>query len=439
MIQHILLVITLCCITSTCFADVTGDLLKLSDNHRVKVVWSRGSGAEFGFAERYTTVHCLMKFDTKTGKEDTVCYANADSLKSNVTRPTISHDGQKIMFTNVVDSSVWIINWDGSDKHRIAHGVAGCLWYDTASGKEYALYAKNANLECLAPVWRVNINDTTDTKEVLPKSVIASTPNQVINPIWLGVSKDGKSMVCGIGWPQIAMYSLETLKPVNGAGGCWPSVPYDNSNRLVVFVLSHDGFNVYPAGASTSTYLGPTCPWNNKPCGENQLNFPKMSSNHKQFMSVIDSRTESSGQGPGSIMVFKFDTTLTTFLGSAVVTTSKRDGFSDVWIDSIVDSTKISEGSVINKSRGALVPAASINISNGKLREAVFTLPEAAIVEIAVFSLSGQSIMNIKGQYSAGMHRLPLSLANHQTSMTCLSYIKVNGIIIKNLTLPVFN
>jgi hypothetical protein len=438
MIKHILTAISLCCITCTCLADVASDLRNLADNHDVKVVWSRGDGSEFGFAERYLTGQCLMKFDTKTGIEDTVCYADADPKKSNITRPTISHDGTKILFSNVVDSSVWILNWDGTGKHRIAHGVAGCLWYDSASNKEYAIYAKNANLECLAAVWRVNINDTSDTKEVLPKSVIAATANQVINPIWIGVSKDGTSMVCGLGWPTITMYSLVTQKSINGGGGCWPSVPYDNSNRLVIFVLSHDGFNVYPAGESTAKYIGPTCPWNNQPCGENQLNFPKMSSNNMQFMSLIDSRAESSGQGPGSIMVFKFDTSLTTFLGSAVVTTSKKDGFSDVWIGDTIDPTGIKSHDNKN-TMAASNSTVALSLFNANRTEAVLTLQNSATVEITVFTLSGQLAQHIKGQYAAGMHRFALSSGDRKASTTYLANVKVNGAIIKKFVLPAYN
>jgi hypothetical protein len=410
-------------------ADVASNLLALADQHAVKVVWSRGMGSEFGFAGRYSTGHALMKFDTETGREDTLCLADEANpkFKSNVTRPVISHDGSRVLFSNAVDSSVWIIKWDGTGKRHIAKGIAGCLWFDSTTNKEYAIYAKNASLECLAAVWRVNIDDTTDTKELLPKSIFANTSNQVINPIWIDISKDGTNMVIGTGWPQITMYSLITKATTGGAGGCWPSLPRDNSYSMVVFVLSHDGFNIYPSSSSgePSRYLSPSCPWNNKPCGENQLNFPKMSSNNPCFMALIDSRAETSGQGPGNVMVFKFDSALTTFKGSAVVTSSRMDGFCDVWINPDMPTGTPEAGvrSAI-KTASAGIP---LTLTRGNCPEIIFTLDKPSAIDIAIFSLDGRSVGQISGDFSAGTHRCMISGDEHFTRTMYLVRQIVNG------------
>jgi len=117
-------------------ASLASDLSDLSGGSRVKVVWSDGSSLG---GWRTGTSMTLKGFDTQAGSVVTI-----KGSTSNYSRPLITYDGTRVVYTNQSTGKVYVCGWNGSNTTEVFGGYGGCLWYDASSGKEYVVAAKGA-------------------------------------------------------------------------------------------------------------------------------------------------------------------------------------------------------------------------------------------------------------------------------------------------------
>jgi len=176
------LLLACCGLAAVGTAAVRDDILALTGSRRAKIVWSREVGAvshAYGVGGTFR----LMRFDTDVGTEADVLGSTGSYFRAKIT-----WDGARIVYNRGAD--LHVVGFDGGVSRLICPGaVLGCLWYDGATGKEYAFVARGSILttdNTVAPLHRINIEDTTERTVVWESRSFA--------PIWLSVSRDGKKL-----------------------------------------------------------------------------------------------------------------------------------------------------------------------------------------------------------------------------------------------------
>jgi hypothetical protein len=208
-------------------AGIKEDLLSLSGNKSVKIVWSREVG---GYSHSYSYngqgSFRLMGIDTETGVERDIL-----GDVGNYFRGKITHDGNRIVYQKLYD--IWMVNWDGGNDHRIITNAAlGCYWYDETTGKEYGYIAvgdgSTDGANTSAPLCRVNLADPSDL------TVVRADGS---SPMWLSVSRDGTRLGGSFPWGghggilNVLTGELDVYAPY----GCWATTTPDNTYRFAIY------------------------------------------------------------------------------------------------------------------------------------------------------------------------------------------------------------
>jgi hypothetical protein len=316
---------------------MTTKLKTLAGSNHVKVVFERTSIAkadDFPTSDFYTD-EVLVGFDSDSGKEDTL-----QTAMMNYQNPLITHDGKRIVFTRLwgtkpdVDSVYsFVVDWSkNATPRRIAKGMTACLWYDPASQKEYAIYARNQSLFADS-IYKINIDDSLSDSLVLA-GIHPQTE-------WLRTSADGKVFGGCLGPYGNEVAPMEVVNRgggmlVQNIGGCWPSMPYDNSYRLVKTTADHDRWEV--KGPNDTAGMQPTDMATLNMIGMfSELRMASYSAN----IFLLVTNAISGDNGTGNIKIVKTDSTLLIGLDTVTMVPPNKAGNShhaDLWAESPASS-----------------------------------------------------------------------------------------------------
>ncbi len=319
------LILLLAALTVT--ADVATKLKSLANGGEAKVVWARSTDLRgWGNISQPTSArNCiLMGFDADEGVETVI-----DDSLHNIIRPLISHDGSRVVWSSGDTGAVYIINWDGSGKRKLADGIAGALWYDSNTEEEYVLYAPDCILfqsyaQTGFPIYRLNLDDPSDTLMLLDPE---THDYDRIQPYFMSTTSDGEYIVTMFGWPKIAAIKWKDNLPGGVDGGCWPSMPYDDTHRLVVFNDDHTGLRI-KSRTTNELWLCPAVGETHPKCG---VDHPRMSSwDPTLFCYIKENNGESTG--PGNIIIAKVTREITSIEKEVTVTSGFEDGWPDAWL-----------------------------------------------------------------------------------------------------------
>ena len=283
-----------------------------------------------------------MGFDTETGVEDTIF----DSLH-NIIRPLITYDGSRVVWSCGESNEVFIINWDGTGRRKLGDGIAGTLWYDEANEREYMYYAKDCELyrsyvDTAYAIYRRNLDDPSDTRKLLDPEEKGYGRCQ---PHFMGTTSDGEMIGMLIGWPNIRVYNAGDGYDGVTSAGCWVSMAYDTTDRLVNFNPDHNGVVVKSLRSTDDLWLCPSDgSGGHTECG---VDHPKMATYHPRYLCYIDEPDDGEGTGPGLVHVAKVNTDITSIETDVQVTVGDpfpdygRDGWPDAWIKAIAKTGMI--------------------------------------------------------------------------------------------------
>jgi len=257
------------------------DILALTDGKRVKIAWAQDPQ---GSGDAYVTedVWQLLLYDTQ---DDTIRIIR--SQLDSYARPLITHDGNRIVYTDVPDRNIYVIDSDGSNRRLVASGYAGALWYDSDSGTEWVYYQEGAGEGSDQPLRRINL-DNGDQIELVWDQTDADLS-------WLSVSSDGRRVGGSWPWPESGVI----VPDYDGSGGgdiyytqngyyqtgCWTCISPDDTYRYSVFPGTHREWISYawPVGDPWIMSLVPPDP----PMGaEDRVYSPKLS-NHPDFLTLV--------------------------------------------------------------------------------------------------------------------------------------------------------
>jgi hypothetical protein len=301
-------------------ADRARKLKELTGKDHVKVVWSRSESNVFGFPPMTGGEdQKLMGFDTETGTTHTIL-----EKTSNYQRPMLTRDGRHVVYSHINDEKVYIVDWKGEQAPvELADGLAGCLWYDEALDKEYVIYAYECGPTGTCEIHKLSLDGSGEDVCVFNKGIIENRNDggeETTSGHFLCMSRDGKVIGGLWGWPTVSFYNIESGNIVKSTDGCWPSLPYDNTYRLLVFTGDHTALRVFDTPGAQATTI---------PTG--RCEHPRLASYSTDILCLTRGMQEEGGKSGGYVQVIKLDPNLEKMIDSVNVTSVVQDGFPDLW------------------------------------------------------------------------------------------------------------
>ncbi len=319
-----------------------------------------------------------MGYDTD---DDTI--REIKSALDDYTKPLLTHDGSRIVYSDRVERKVFVCDWDGSGVRQVASGFAGAVWFDEQSGTEWVYFQQGGDGDNDSlPINRVNLDNTGQVELVWSSSDT--------NAYWMSISSDGARIASSWPWPKCG--AGEPSYDGSGGGnlyypdsgyyttGCWTTITPDTTYRVGVFDGAHRDWQVWdwPVGQMRILDLH-TAP------GINgwEIYHPKMS-NNPRFLAITGPYSQ--GQ-MGSNNIMAGGPQIEVYLGKVdagfsrvtdwvqVTNNSKAEIFPDVWVNPGVsnqvriDSFTVTPDSIASGNSATLswqtTNATSVSIDQG--------------------------------------------------------------------------
>jgi len=273
--------------------------------------------------DTWKTNEFLMGIRSDVGVEETL-----QTTKSNYQNPLITHDGQHVVYTTITAGvgTTFMVDWTRNSTPRtIAGGMTSCLWFDTATGKEYAICAKNCGLSG-SSFSRIDLSDTTNSAVMFTVGSPAVTQ-------WIRVSADGKAYSGCLGpfssGDMEVRYCSDNSPIGMMSGGCWASMPYDNSYRFVRTTGDHDKWQIMGPGMTTPLEL-----LDGVLFFTSLFSQDRMASYIPNLFLLVDNAVNSD-EGTGDIYIVRTDSSLQHIQDTATVTSGANSHFADIWASSV--------------------------------------------------------------------------------------------------------
>lgn len=193
-----------------------------------RVVWIRDIGDgdnTFGGKDD----NLLMAYDSRDGRGERVVL----EAPGNYFRPLITPDGERIVFTDIHEPAVYVVDWEGGLPVKVADGSAGALWMDPEDGRIW-VYGKRVNPNQAAHIIRYPL-DAPDEEETL----WTRTDSTLGSPGSMQIARDGRTAAFLVPWPVSAVVEFSDKGWYSPARGCWPGIAPDNSYLSWTFDGSH--------------------------------------------------------------------------------------------------------------------------------------------------------------------------------------------------------
>ena len=160
------------------------------------------------------------------------------------TKPLLTPDGNRVVFSNRRENTIYLVDWDGSNRRKLTNGVASHVWKDPHNGVEW-VYVRTGAGNLGQPIVRHRIDDPRVKEMVWDKSHagIGEIP-------WFRTSADGTRAVDAFPWPQCGVALLPNRSWKQYSGGCWPSIAPDDSYRMFVFQGNHRAITMFDRDAT---------------------------------------------------------------------------------------------------------------------------------------------------------------------------------------------
>ncbi len=217
-------------------ADPSGGaaIVRLTDGAPTRIVWCQEEGAGRHSSGTSGTLR-LMGWDSEDARGERPILA----ARGNYAKPLLTPGGRLVVFSDVRDRMVRVVNWDGSGLRPVAPGYAVAAWRDPASGHEW-----------------VYLGDTSDDAPTRLRAVRRHRLDapEISEPVWtrtlveadnFQLSADGLFACANHPWPDCGLLSLPDGGIRRYGRGCWPSLAPDNSLRFWIFDGSHRALTLF--------------------------------------------------------------------------------------------------------------------------------------------------------------------------------------------------
>ncbi|MEI6521343.1 MAG: LamG-like jellyroll fold domain-containing protein, partial [bacterium] len=262
--KFFLLVFSLVFISSiAAFADTGTDLRAVTGAH-TRVVWIEDNALDKPcvYSERATLR--LMGLDSDDGKGERQI---TDKISS-YWKPIITDDGKQVVFGELLEKTISIINWDGTGLRQVVKGAQfEDVWTDPRT-KITWVYAS-------LPEKRGDTEISVIRRYQMDKPEVSELVWDKMSIHMFMLSGDGRAASGGGdgGNSPQGMFTLPNGNFSQMAGGCWPSMSPDSSHRMWVFTGNHRSVHMCVPNRDGKAY--------NYYCTFDS--FPELKSNHELY------------------------------------------------------------------------------------------------------------------------------------------------------------
>ena len=215
--------------------DVREDVLALT-GARTKIVWLHAVQPRTKGWDAVDPDYELVCFDTADGKQRVILPGPASYCN-----PCISPDGERVLFSDMATNTLWVINWDGSNRRELTKGYVLCTWRDPKDRNQWVYFTDAGYMK--GPLTRCRIDDPAIREVVWSKEQAAHT---------LTLSADGTHAGSEFPWPFAGVAILPNVSWKQYGNGCNACIAPDNSYRFFHMgeEVGHDGVIFYDDGGT---------------------------------------------------------------------------------------------------------------------------------------------------------------------------------------------
>jgi len=327
-----------------------------------RVVWTQDAGPQACVYSEHPTIR-LMGFDTEDGKGERPILPDIGWYG----KPILTADGKRIIFANIANHSVAVVNFDGTGRRELFKNgdaytfdpkpwINNAVWTDPNSGVTwvYAMIMEQRAGQSVPSIRRFQLDHPEVSELVWDKM-----------PAYMFMlSGDGREASGGYvdgGNSPEGIFTLPNGTFVAQHNGCWPSMSPDASHRMWVFTGSHNGILLHKpvnrTGSMTAVLIMFDAPGINlhgdetyHPRWTNNVHYLAMDAPfpHKAWNFKSDVKIPQDVAANVQIYIGKFNDNFTAIDRWVQVTHSKGGNYwSDVWIkpsqadlDALIAATK---------------------------------------------------------------------------------------------------
>lgn len=253
----------------------------------------------------------------------------------NYHKPLITPRGDRVVFSDIPDRSIYVVNWDGTGLQELAPGKAVEVWMDPQTQIEwvYRLPVSAAGGDSASqPLTRFQLDNPLVQETVLEQPPLSSDSLQI--------SQDGRKMSALFPWPTAGVIDLTTGEATELGKGCWVSLAPDNSYVMWIFDGPHRNLLMHTADGERAW----TVNINSAPAIDGHEVYHPRWSNRVRFMCMTGPYKVGGGQirirsGGDYVNIYagRFNETLTEIEQWVQLTGSRAaDFYPDLWIQPAV-------------------------------------------------------------------------------------------------------
>ncbi len=288
-----------------------------------RMVWVRqakyGAADVFARGDRFQ----LMGLDTEDRAGIRVILHGID----NYNKPMFTSRGDRIVFSNIPDDKIYVVNWDGTGLQELHSGRAAEVWMDAETGIEWVYRIPSGQAVRGEPDKRPLTRFQLDNP-MIKEMVWADTP---VNADNVQLSEDGAYLCSQFPWPQAGLLDIQKREIIPLGKGCWTSMAPDNSYLMWVFDGPHRNL-IFHSIDNKRKWPVNVC---QAPGVEGQEVYHPRWSNHDRFMCMTGPYYRGIKGGGGEVSVYagRFNEQMTEIEEWVRVTDhGLADFFPDLWV-----------------------------------------------------------------------------------------------------------
>jgi len=224
--------ILLALLRSPAVAESLADAVLKLTGSRTRIVWMHA--VQDVAANNWDAIspdYELKGFDTAEGRARVILPGPASYAN-----PCITPDGQRVLFTDTTTNTLYVVNWDGSDKMELTKGYVLCTWIDRKERTQWVYFTEQGYSS--GQLARCRIDNPSVREVVWSKEQAAHT---------LTLSADGTRAGSEFPWPAAGVAILPNVSWKRYGTGCNGCIAPDNSYRFFHMgeEAGHDGVILY--------------------------------------------------------------------------------------------------------------------------------------------------------------------------------------------------
>ena len=293
---------------------------------KTRVVWVQdvADGTDIGSKGEQLM---LMGYDSHDGRGERPFLP----APGNYAKPLVTPLGNRVVFSDHLRPSVFVVNWDGSGLRKLGRGIALATWIDPKTKKEWVYVGNDMKTDPITfgSVTRHQIDGWNVSEVMWDRRRVSRDSFQV--------SADGRLAGGLFPWPAAGVVELPNGRWRRLGRGCWTSLAGGNNSLFWIFDGSHRNLTVIDFERDERWKVN----INNAPGIDGYEIYHPRWANHPRFLAMtgpytVGTKANKIRDGGPQVEIYlgRFAADFTAVERWVQVTDNRRADFSpDVWID----------------------------------------------------------------------------------------------------------